>query len=131
VGHHSVQIVQEKSGLQRWRAFCSCKSGSELLGFKGDAEEWEFRHHKLVEQARVHLRDKTPSTSDQYDWYDKQARNPENSHADREQWRMLAEGLYRLLPHAKRMQIQSTEPAEPLPFEVDRLYRQPNRKGSQ
>ena len=130
MGHHTVTIVQENSTL-KWRAWCSCKSGSGLLDHKGDVQEWEFRHQKLVEQARVHLRDKTPSASDQYDWYDKQAKNPENSQSDREQWRMLADGLYRLLPHAKRMQIQSTEPAEPLPFEVDRLYRQPNRKGSQ
>lgn len=131
MGHHRVEVVQETAGARRWRAFCSCRAGSEMLFSKGDAQEWEFRHHKLVEQARVHLRDKTPSVSDQYDWYDKQANDPNNPATDREQWRVLAAGLFRLLPPAKKQQIQSTEGAEALPFEVDRLYRQPNRKGSQ
>lgn len=130
MGHHRVTIVQEKTS-PNWRVWCSCKASGGVLDTKGDAQEWEFRHHKLVEQARVHLRDRTPSVSDQYDWYASQANNPENSGSDREQWRMLADGLFRLLPSGKRQQIQSTEGAEALPFDVTSLYRQPNRKGSQ
>lgn len=124
MSHHSVQIVQEET-TDRWRVWCSCKSAGGIFPTKGDAEEWEFRHHRLVEQARVHLRDKTPTLLDQFKWYAAKAEDPNLPREERDQWQMLADGI------AHRVGVQSTEGDEALPFDVNPLYRQPKRKGSQ
>lgn len=114
---HDPQIVRD--GLRRWRTICNCKSSSDFYQDRQQAEDWKIKHLILAERAMVHLRSRSPSIKDQFDYYTKMAGSTENSPEDRRLWQQLADGLRGRLPRPGN--------DDPLPFEVKYTPRRTSR----
>lgn len=109
---HRPQVVAVNAW--EWRCICNCKTGSPHFPSRQLAEDWQFKHLRLADQAMVHLRSRNPSIKDQFDYYTTMARDSRESAENRRLWQQLADGLHSRLPPP------STPPPsdDPLPFEV-------------
>lgn len=85
---HTTVIVPSANLFQ---AKCSCKAHSPF-GSRGDAVEWEWRHHREVEKARAGLR-RTPTLRQQRDWFWEKATDLTISEHERSIWQGLADEL--------------------------------------
>lgn len=117
--NHATEVIHLTEG---YRARCSCRAESSICTYKWQAEDWTTRHQRLVERARTHLRTQ-PTLKACHAYYMEMAENTGVPTEQREQWRLLAEGL--------RPRIRSTEDDQPALFDVKPLIQQPYRKGSQ
>jgi hypothetical protein len=116
---HRVEYTAQADGQHR--AFCSCRLGSPLFPTRVESEEWGRAHLRLAARAMAHLRDRTPSLKDQYDYYLEQAQNPSETPENRRLWRLLADGLASRLPPDRNLD-------DTLPIEVKYTPRRTERR---
>jgi len=70
---------------------CSCGQNSRI-GPRTDAVEWEWQHTQEVDRARAGIA-RTPSLTNQRDWFRAMSEDYSNTPADRELWKALADEL--------------------------------------
>ena len=81
---------------------CSCgwmPDAKRKYATRQMVEDEFYRHYQMVERVRKHLAHGkgTPSLASQRDYYRLMANDPNVPEKDREQWKMLADGLDRRL----------------------------------
>lgn len=109
--NHATNIVASRVQPIQYRAFCSCLMNSGWFNFRWQAEDWIRVHDELVNRVRAHLRNRTPSIRDQFNWYTKQSEDENNSAEERALWHQLAEEI--------RYRLSGTTDQDALPFEVE------------
>lgn len=113
--NHKIKKWTDTQG--RWMVTCSCRTtGGGPFVAEGDAQAWVFRHERVVAQARAHLA-RPLTLKAEHAYYVQRSEDPEVPTTEREQWRLLAEGLaYR---------IRSTESDQPALFDLSNRKRTP------
>lgn len=87
---HRTKVVILDTG---YAGRCTCKAKGPTRLSLTDAEDWGYQHLRDVERTRAHLRERAPSLRDQYDYYRQMQNNPDTPVREREQWKMLADGI--------------------------------------
>lgn len=105
---HRIEYVRDSESQHR--AVCTCGSRSAFTLNRADAEDWAHQHDRLVQQAMAHLRNRSPSVTDQYNYFTTKANDPEERPEHRVLWQQLADEL--------RGRVPIPAHDEALPFEV-------------
>lgn len=74
-------------------AQCDCGQNSGWQATLQACQDWEIRHHQVVERALAALRRATPGLADQRAYFQSKADDPNIPTRQRAQWRMLAREL--------------------------------------
>lgn len=75
-----------------WRAYCSCRASGPPNASRSLAEDWGPEHLRTVERAKAHLNG-TPTLATTYAYYRRMENDQEVPAKEREQWKVLADGL--------------------------------------
>lgn len=87
MSNHRITIVGDRLQCM---ARCSCKKQSPMTN-RANVEEWIFTHHQDIERIRARLGGRSPSLTNQRDWFRQQAEDPSNPAEDRRLWKQLAD----------------------------------------
>ena len=107
MSEHHTKII---GGNGMHQGKCTCGAQSKTVDYRWIAEDWVAEHMALVQKVRTHLTTRSPSLTDQRDYYRTMQLNPETPPGDVPLWRQLADEI------EHRMGKPVTD-QEPLPFE--------------
>ena len=105
---HRVNRIYGADGILQVR--CTC-GASEWITTHQQAEDWEFRHARLVERALANLGRGDHSLKRHRDWCERQAQDERNTAQERLLWQALADEA---TTHLGDRQIVDDEPLEGL-----------------